>query len=131
MPPAHLLDTHVVVEASLSGGFEAMPAKVRRILEDPQTELLISVASEMEIAIKSGLQKLNLSKDELALVCANAGIASYPLRQRHARQLFTLPIHHRDPFDRMIIATAMSDGLPLISRDREFRKYKGLKVVWL
>lgn len=131
MPATYLLDTHVPIEVGVSGGFQAMPARVRRILEDPQTELLLSVVSEVEIAIKNGIQKLALSKDELSLICTNAGIASYPLRQRHTAQLFDLPMHHKDPFDRMIIATALSDGLPIISRDRQFRKYKGLRVIWL
>lgn len=107
-----------------------MPAKVRRILEDPDSELLLSVASEIEIAIKSGTGKLDLTKNELALICASAHIASYPLRQRHVHRLFDLPLHHKDPFDRMIISVALSDNLPLLTCDRHFRKYTGLRVIW-
>ena len=125
-----LLDTHVVVEGATRGGFEAIPVRVRRILEDPEVELLLSVASEAEIAIKSRTGKLALKKDELAAICSSASIASYPLRQRHTDQLFGLPLRHKDPFDRLIISTALSDDLPVISRDQQFRKYKGLRVIW-
>jgi PIN domain nuclease of toxin-antitoxin system len=125
-----LLDTHVVVDVGAQGGFEAMPLKVRRILEDPSVELLLSVASEIEVAIKSRIGKLQLTRTELAAICNNASISSYPLRQHHADRLFELPLHHKDPFDRLIISTALCDDLPVISCDRQFRKYKGLRVSW-
>jgi PIN domain nuclease of toxin-antitoxin system len=125
-----LLDTHVVVDIGTKGGFEKMPARVRRILEDPDAELLLSVVSEVEVAIKSRIGKLDLKKDELAVICINASITSYPLRQHHADRLFELLLHHRDLFDRLIISTALSDDLPVISCDKHFRKYKGLRVIW-
>jgi PIN domain nuclease of toxin-antitoxin system len=125
-----LLDTHVVVDIGTKGGFEKMPPRVQRILEDPDAELLLSVVSEVEMAIKSRIGKLELRKDELAVICTNASITSYPLRQHHADRLFELPLHHRDPFDRLIISTALSDDLPVISCDKHFRKYKGLRVIW-
>lgn len=125
-----LLDTHVVVDIGTEGGFEAMPVRVKRILADPDSELLLSVASQAEIAIKARIGKLELKKDELAAICANGSIAFYPLRQHHADRLFELPSHHKDPFDRLIISTALSDDLPVISCDKQFRKYKGLHVIW-
>lgn len=125
-----LLDTHVVVDIATKDGFEALPAKIRRILADPDVELLLSVASEIEVAIKSTIGKLALTKDELTRICINAAIASYPLRQQHVDKLFDLPLHYKDPFDRMIIATALSDDLSVISSDRQFRKYKALRVIW-
>jgi PIN domain nuclease of toxin-antitoxin system len=125
-----LLDTHVPVDVSGPAGWQRLPLKVRRILEDPNADLLLSVVSQVEVAIKSSLGKLDLQREELALICANASISFYPLRTHHADRLFELPPHHKDPFDRLIIATALSDDLTLISRDPQFRKYKGLKVVW-
>ncbi len=125
-----LLDTHVVIDIGTEGGFETLPVTVRRILENSDTELLFSVASGMEVAIKSQIGKLQLNKDELAVICTSASIVSYPLRQHHVDRLFELPLHHNDPFDRMIISVALSDNLPVISRDRQFRKYKGLRVIW-
>ncbi len=65
-----LLDTHVVIEMSARGGLDALPARVRRILEDPEVDLLLSVASEVEVAIKSRLGKLELTRDDLAVICA-------------------------------------------------------------
>jgi PIN domain nuclease of toxin-antitoxin system len=125
-----LLDTHVLIDIGTAGGVEALPVKVRRILEDSEVDLLLSVVSEAEVAIKSRIGKLALKKDELALICTTASIGSYPLRQQHTDRLFALPLHHKDPFDRLIIATALSDDLPVISRDKVFRKYKGLRVIW-
>jgi PIN domain nuclease of toxin-antitoxin system len=125
-----LLDTHVVIDIGTIGGFEAMPERVRSILRNPDVDLLLSVVSEAEIAIKSRLGKLELKGDELALICSNASINSYPLRQHNADRLFELPLHHNDPFDRLIISTALSDDLPVISRDKLFREYKGLQVIW-
>jgi len=130
MAKRFLLDTHVVIEIGSTGGLENMPARVRRILEDPEVELLFSVVSQAEVAIKNAIGKLQLGKDELAAICENASIYSYSLRQAHTEKLFELPLHHKDPFDRLIISTALSDDLPLISRDKHFRKYKGLKVIW-
>ena len=125
-----LLDTHVVVDLGNAGGFEALPVRVRQILEDPNAELLLSVASEIEVAIKSRNGKLELNKDELASICSNASITSYPIRHHHADGLFELPLHHKDPFDRLIISTALSDDLTVISCDKQFRQYRGLRVIW-
>ena len=126
----YLLDTHVVINIGVGGGLQAMPAKVRKILEDPGSELLVSVVSEAEVAIKSRIGKLNLTKDEWTLICTNACISSFPLRQQHTDRLFDLPLRHKDPFDRLIISTALSEDFAVISNDQEFRKYKGLKVIW-
>jgi PIN domain nuclease of toxin-antitoxin system len=125
-----LLDTHVVIDIATLRGFETLPARVRHILEDPDVELLLSVASEAEIAIQSRIGKLQLTRSECATVCSSASILSYPLRRHHTDRLFDLPLHHNDPFDRLIISTALADGLPVVSRDRCFRKYKGLRVIW-
>ena len=130
MAKRFLLDTHVAIEIGVLGGLEAMPLRVQRILKDADADLLLSVVSEAEVAIKSRIGKLQLSKDELALICSSASIVCYPLRRQHAQRLFDLPLHHKDHFDRLIISTALSDDLPVISRDKQFRKYKGLKVIW-
>jgi PIN domain nuclease of toxin-antitoxin system len=130
MPGRILLDTHVVVDIATPQGFAKMPLRVRRILEDPEVELLLSVASEAEVAIKSRIGKLQLSRSEFATICSSASILSYPLRRHHTDRLFNLPLHHNDPFDRLIISTALADDVPVVSRDQCFRKYKGLRVIW-
>ncbi len=130
MPGRFLLDTHIVVDIATQGGFEAMPPRVRRILADPEADRLLSVASEVEIAIKHQLGKLALTRNELSKICTSALITPYPLRSHHAGRLFALPLHHKDPFDRLIISTALSEDLPIISCDPQFREYKGLRVIW-
>lgn len=130
MAKRYLLDTHVLIELGTTTGFAGMPAQVRRILEDPEVELLFSVVSEAEVAIKTRIGKLALEREELDLICLSAKIAAYPLRRPHVERLFELPLHHNDPFDRLIIATAVSDDLTVISRDEHFRKYADLRLVW-
>lgn len=125
-----LLDTHVVIDIATSSGFATLPVKVRRILEDPAVELLLSVASDAEIAIKSRIGKLQLTRSEFATICSSASILSYPLRRHHTDRMFDLPLHHNDPFDRLIISVALADDLPVVSCDPYFRKYKGLRVIW-
>jgi PIN domain nuclease of toxin-antitoxin system len=130
MPSAYLLDTHVILDLGVTRDLTNFPAKLRPLIRDPKVELLLSAASEVELAIKSSLGKLALTKGELSLIYESAIITPYPLRREHADRLFDLPFHHKDPFDRMIIATAIADGLPVITRDKQFRQYKGLHVVW-
>ena len=130
MAKRFLLDTHVVIEISTSEGHAALPMRVRRILEDPEVVLLLSVVSEAEVAIKNRIGKLALGREELATVCLSAAVESYLLRRPHVEQLFELPLHHNDPFDRLIIATALSDDLTVISKDEQFQKYRPLRVIW-
>lgn len=54
----------------------------------------------------------------------------FPFEPRHALRMFSLPQHHRDPFDRMILATALVEKLPIITGDRIFHRYPGIKVIW-
>ena len=53
-----------------------------------------------------------------------------PRAGKHSFKLFGLPAHHNDPFDRMLIATALAEDISIAARDREFRKYKGLRAIW-
>lgn len=57
-------------------------------------------------------------------------ITVLPLEVRHANAMFSLPLHHRDPFDRMILATALVEKLPIVTADPAFRRYPGIKVIW-
>ena len=130
-PRRYLLDTQIPIKLSKRGGFEEMPEKVQRILQSPQAELHLSIISDMEIAIKHSVGKLNFPPHELAVVCINAGIERFfPLQEHHTLKLFDLPLHHRDPFDRALISTALAEDLPIISSDESFSMYKGLEVIW-
>jgi PIN domain nuclease of toxin-antitoxin system len=120
-----LLDTQVLLDAYLG---EKLPKRVHAVLADPETERLISVASIMEIAIKTG--KLEMSAEHVQEAARDLRLTAIPFTPQHAYRLFSLPAHHRDPFGRMIIATALSEHIPLIGADRMFKSYRGLEVIW-
>jgi PIN domain nuclease of toxin-antitoxin system len=95
-------------------------------LEDPTTELLVSAASAWEIAIKHGLGRLELPEPPERYVPARVrAINAQPLaiEMSHACAVASLPPHHRDPFDRILVAQAAALGVPLVSADRELERY--------
>ena len=124
-----LLDTESICLAGIDG-LDAFPKKVRKVLEDGETDCLVSAVSIMEVAIKSGVGKLEMGESEMRQAARDLRATIIPFTPQHAYQLFSLPLHHRDPFDRMLIATAMVENIPLIGSDRKFKSYKGLKIIW-
>jgi PIN domain nuclease of toxin-antitoxin system len=90
----------------------------------------ISVISLAEIAIKQAKGKLNLSKVEVLAALDQLRFRVLPFTVGHASELFGLPLHHNDPFDRQIIAQALAEGIPVVTADETFRLYKGLRVIW-
>jgi len=124
-----LLDTQVVVVAAIQG-LGSLPSKVQALLDDTSNVLFFSAISVMEIALKNNMDKLNLGQPALEQAKRDMRLTSLGFEDHHAYRLFSLPPHHRDPFDRMLIATALGDDIPLIGPDREFKRYKGLKVLW-
>jgi PIN domain nuclease of toxin-antitoxin system len=124
-----LLDTHVVVSA-VAQGIDHFPNDVRRLLEAPNTERIISTVSVTEIAVKAAIGKLDFGAVVIGEAIADMKLNILPYLPKHALRLFDLPLHHRDPFDRMLISTALVEGLPVVSRDRHFQVYEGLQVIW-
>jgi PIN domain nuclease of toxin-antitoxin system len=125
-----LLDTHVFLW-SKSNDARLSPL-AWSMLRDPGNQLYLSAISVVEIAIKTGLGKLTLDmplNDFVTLGMKNAGIIAVELRSAHAPRLATLPPHHRDPFDRLLVATAIEDSLTLLTDDAEIRKYD-VKLAW-
>ena len=90
----------------------------------------ISVVSLAEVAIKQARGKLTVSNDDLARGITDLRLHILPYTARHAYGLFDLPLHHADPFDRQIIAQALAEDIPVVTSDRAFSLYKGLKVIW-
>jgi len=78
----------------------------RAVLREPANQRELSVVSLAEVAMKNDAA------------------------EAHVLQLMTLPVHHRDPFDRMLIAQALAEDVRVMTCDKEFRKYKGLEVIW-
>ncbi|HEV7517108.1 MAG TPA: type II toxin-antitoxin system VapC family toxin [Thermoanaerobaculia bacterium] len=119
-----LLDTHIFLW--FIGGSERLRDPARTLLVDPENEALLSVASLWEIAIKVNLGKLTLERPFEELIPEQLSVAEIdrlPIRMEHLATLSKLSLYHRDPFDRLIIAQAIAEGVPVLSSDPEFRKY--------
>jgi PIN domain nuclease of toxin-antitoxin system len=124
-----LLDTHALLWWLLDD--PAMPAAPRRAIERADA-VYVSAASVWEIAIKQRLGKLpelTLAVAELPGLIRESRFTPLPVDERHAAAVATLPLHHRDPFDHLLIAQAQSEQLTLVSRDRQFEDY-GVKLRW-
>ena len=125
-----LVDTHVFlwwVE-----GDRALSAKARNALADPGNECLLSLASVWELAIKISLGKLRLAlpvRRYVAEQVAANGFRLLDIGLAHIGRVETLAMHHRDPFDRLLVAQALEEKLPVATADLVFRKY-GVKRIW-
>lgn len=91
--------------------------------------MFVSAASTWEIAIKSSIGKIEADLDEVVAECAAAEFTELPVRFEHTAQLRKLPRLHRDPFDRLLVAQALHEGLTLVSRDRVFDDYR-VPILW-
>lgn len=123
-----LLDTQVLVQAYI--GDVPLPRRIYTLLSSPETLPLVSAISIMEIAMKHDAGKLKMAAAETRQAIRDLRLQVIPFDPDHALRLYGLPHHHRDPFDRMLIATALAEEIPLIGSDRLFKKYKGLTVIW-
>jgi len=102
------------------------------LIDDAQNELLLSAVSSWEIAIKSALGKLALPippEDYVPDRMRSSGVVGLPIEHSHALRVASLPLHHRDPFDRLLVAQAQVEGLSLLSADRQLARYD-LEVQW-
>jgi PIN domain nuclease of toxin-antitoxin system len=124
-----LLDTTALYVASGDSGISFSP-KLRSLLDDPETVLLVSPVSFNEIAIKANKGLTQLTPQLIEKLISDLDLTVLPLTAEHSFKLFGLPGHHRDPFDRILIATALAEDVAIVARDSEFRKYKGLRVIW-
>ena len=101
-------------------------------IEHPETELLLSAASSWEIAIKTALGKLTLPTSPTEYVpdrMRSSGVVGLPIEHSHALQVFCLPLHHRDPFDRLLIAQTQVEKLSLLTADKQLAQYD-VQIEW-
>jgi PIN domain nuclease of toxin-antitoxin system len=119
-----LLDTNALVRWHLK---KLRPADVRTV---QRAELVaVSAISAWEIAIKRALGKLDL-QDPVEDIVARNGFVALPATIRHGDLLRDLPLHHPDPFDRLLIVQALDEGLTILTADRAFEPYR-VPVVWV
>ena len=119
----YLLDTHALLWASR--GSSQLPKAVGDAIVDAENDIFVSVASFWEIGIKASLGKLPL-EGTLAAFQSRVeamNIITLPLAIQHLDIVRNLPFHHKDPFDRVIIATAIDEGLTLVTVDHEIAPY--------
>jgi PIN domain nuclease of toxin-antitoxin system len=126
----HLLDSHTLVWYTLDD--PQLSSTAKELILDPSNEMLISPASYWEIAIKISIGKLALHRpyDDFIHTCLKSyGFVILPVQPKHTAALISLPVHHRDPFDRLLIAQAIVEDIPIIGNDKEFDAY-AVKRLW-
>jgi PIN domain nuclease of toxin-antitoxin system len=118
------LDTHAWLWMLVAP--ERFSAEALALIRGLDNELLFSAASAWEIAIKYALGRLPLPQSPAEYVpsrLAISGVGMFPVNHGHALHVASLPPHHRDPFDRMLIAQAQVEGMVIVTADREFARY--------
>jgi PIN domain nuclease of toxin-antitoxin system len=121
-----LVDTHALLWWLTDD--PALSAAARAAVADPANEPLVSTACVWEIAIKRSLGKLT-APDDLPERIPDAGFTWLPISAEHAWRVRDLPKHHRDPFDRVLVAQALIERVPIITADPHFGEY-GVEVRW-
>lgn len=123
---ALLIDTQVLLWALYEP--QKIPAALRARLVDPGCRVCFSAVSIAEIAIKASLGRRDFpfQPDEVATMARETGFVELPLNSGQAALLARLPWHHRDPFDRLLVAQALLDGLRLVTTDRALPAYSDL-----
>lgn len=120
-----LLDTHALLW--WLSDWEQIPESTREAIADPDNEVFVSAVSGWEIAIKKARGRL-AAPSNLASVEQDRGFTHLPLTFEHAERSTGLPNHHRDPFDRMLVAQAQAEGMVLVTRDQRIPLYDVLTL---
>ena len=126
----YLLDTGIWLWSVLE--MERISEKARSVFADLGNDIFLSAASSLEIAIKSAAGKLQLPEPPGSYVprrMADQGLRPLPVSHQHALAVFALPPHHRDPFDRPLIAQANLEDMILITADRMVQRYP-VQILW-
>lgn len=125
----YLLDTHTLIW--FLNGDKNLSAKARKAIEAQAASNFVSIASLWEIAIKISLDRLTLNApfEKLSEEIINNGFLLLPITFSDTLVLSSLPIHHRDPFDRLLISQCINNGFTIISKDKTFSLYEA-KILW-
>ena len=120
-----LLDTHVLLW--WLNGDSALGERAKAIIANVENDIYVSAATAWEIAIKRK-KGLLVVPDDLDAIIVEAGFKALPISIFHSGQAGDLPLHHSDPFDRMLIAQAQAEGLQLMTKDSQFPHY-GISLI--
>ncbi len=123
-----LLDTAVLIFAVEAP--ERLSKHAINILKKPENIRELSCISLTEIAVKSSLGKLGLSAAIVHQAIDDMDLRVLPFSIEHAFKMFELPIHHRDPFDRQLIAQALCEDIAIVTPDQKFGLYRGTRIIW-
>jgi PIN domain nuclease of toxin-antitoxin system len=123
-----LLDTAVLIFSIESPG--RLSKRALGVLANAENTRELSSISLTEVAIKKSLGKLNISAENARQAIQDMDVRILPFNAEHAFRLFELPTHHYDPFDRQIIAQALSEDIPVVTSDEKYGLYQGLKLIW-
>jgi PIN domain nuclease of toxin-antitoxin system len=125
-----LLDTHALLW--YQDDSDKLSKKVKSLIRDEDNDVFVSIVSIWEIAIKSNLGKLALDFEltELKHMLKEYNFEILDLSIQQIEYLSTFSKHHKDPFDHLLIAQAILENLSLVSKDKQFKNYKELKILW-
>ena len=122
-----LLDTHVLLWIFLEPN--RLPPRVAEAIRTPRNEVYVSAVSTWEIAIKAGLGRVEVPFEELETTLADTGVVELPVTIAHTLLVRDLPDHHRDPFDRLLVAQALAEAMTLVTHDHAIRDY-AIPTMW-
>lgn len=121
-----LLDTHILLWTLTDD--PKLSSKAKKLIEDA-ADIYISAATFWEMAIKVGLGKLTVDLEEIRWYCLESGFVELPITSEHAIAVKDLEHHHKDPFDRLIVATAVSEPMKLLTADPQLARYTSLAIL--
>ena len=125
-----LVDTHTFLWALLKD--PRLSTRAKQVLISGENELVFSLVSLWEIAVKMKIGKLNTVGSSVTYIrdeMAEYGMELLPIRYEHILELERLPLHHSEPFDRLLIAQAVAESLPILTHDEKFPLYP-VKLIW-
>ena len=122
-----LLDSHILLWL-VEPGSKRLPARAKTLITDAES-VHFSIASFWEIAIKAAKGQLDIDLDVLSAAVDQAALQELPVKRQHIKTMRTFAFHHRDPFDRMLVAQAVTEPLHLLTSDEKLTSYSDLVVL--
>lgn len=121
-----LLDTHLLVWWFVD---RRISQRATELIRDPANQLYASAASVWEVAIKAALGKIEVKPEALLAGLRDGGFQELAVSSRHATQVGLLPMHHRDPFDRLLVSQSLCESMSLLTNDRTLAAYGPTVIV--